>query len=350
MASSNVVDASIHETDKTSSRPHFWDEWEHHYAPVGNDIKLHYIDVGPRDATPVVLVHGWPDLWFGWRYQIQALSKTYRVIAPDLRGFGRSSVPSTVEGYGTKKVTGDLAGLLDFLNVPRAVFVGHDWGSVIVWRMSLFHPERVIAVCSVCTPYMPPSDVYVDTDTLVRAVPQFSYMTLLSQPQEAAALLDSAPRRLFTATFRLHSDIDTTLTFLELLRGVPASSNPIFTRPSKLLDQDELDYYVAEYERSGFAGGCNYYAARYIDFNDEHDLPRSIKHKALLISPAKDRVLRPEMADGTRKLVPNLQQEIVEDAGHWAQWEQKDEITHTLQQWLGQICQESLPDSAHIVP
>ncbi|OWZ09132.1 hypothetical protein PHMEG_00018208 [Phytophthora megakarya] len=94
---------------------HFWDEWEHNYAPVGNDITLHYIDVGPRDVTPVVLVHGWP-----------GSGSTYRVIAPDMRGFGRSSAPTTVEGYGTKKVTGDLAGLLDFLNIPRAVFVGHD--------------------------------------------------------------------------------------------------------------------------------------------------------------------------------------------------------------------------------
>ncbi|KAG6957858.1 hypothetical protein JG688_00010778 [Phytophthora aleatoria] len=215
---------------------HFWDAWEHNYAPVGNDITLHYIDVGPRDATPVVLVHGWPDLWFGWRYQIQALSKTYRVIAPDMRGFGRSSIPQTVEGYGTKKVTGDLAGLLDFLNIPRAVFIGHDWGAVITWRMCMFHPDRVIAVCSVCTPYMPPSDV-------------------------------------------LHADIDTSLSFIELLHGVPESPNPIFTNASKLLDQVEVEYYVTEYARSGFAGGCNYYAARFIDFNDERELPRTIYTK-----------------------------------------------------------------------
>ncbi|KAG3210276.1 hypothetical protein PC129_g18722, partial [Phytophthora cactorum] len=321
---------------------HFWDAWEHNYAPVGNDITLHYIDVGPRDATPVVLVHGWPDLWFGWRYQIQALSKTYRVIAPDMRGFGRSSIPQTVEGYGTKKVTGDLAGLLDFLNIPRAVFVGHDWGGALIWRMCMFHPDRVIAVCSVCTPYMPPSDVYVDTDTLVRAVPQFSYMSLLSRPEEAAKLLDVAPRRLFTATFRLHTDIDTSLSFIELLHGVPESPNPIFTNASKLLDQVEVEYYLTEYARSGFAGGCNYYAARFIDFNDERELPRTILHKALLISPAEDRVLKPEMAAGMRKLVPNMQQEIVANAGHWVLWEQKDEITRILQQWLDQIC-ESTP-------
>ncbi|ETN20037.1 hypothetical protein PPTG_03129 [Phytophthora nicotianae INRA-310] len=181
--------------------------------------------------------------------------------------------------------------------------------------------------------------MYVDTDTLVRAVPQFSYMSLLSQPEEAAKLLDVAPRRLFTATFRIHTDIDASLSFIELLRGVPASPNPIFANPSKLLSQDELDYYVAEYERSGFAGGCNYYAARFIDFNDERELPRTISHKALLISPAEDRVLKPEMAAGMRKLVPNMQQQVVANAGHWVLWEQKGEITRILHQWLDRICE-----------
>ncbi|KAF1792776.1 Alpha/Beta hydrolase fold [Phytophthora cactorum] len=173
---------------------HFWDAWEHNYAPVGNDITLHYIDVGPRDATPVVLVHGWPDL----------------CSAGDTR--------------------------------------------------SKRYPRR--------------------TD----------------RPEEAAKLLDVAPRRLFTATFRLHTDIDTSLSFIELLHGVPESPNPIFTNASKLLDQVEVEYYLTEYARSGFAGGCNYYAARFIDFNDERELPRTILHKALLISPAEDRVLKPEMA------------------------------------------------------
>ncbi|RLN49246.1 hypothetical protein BBJ28_00014878, partial [Nothophytophthora sp. Chile5] len=285
------------------------------------------------------------DLWFGWRYQIEALSKTYRVIAPDLRGFGRSSAPTTVEGYGTKKVTGDLAGLLDFLNLPRAVFIGHDWGGAIVWRMCMFHPKRVIAVCSVCTPYLPPSDTYVDTEKLVVAIPQFAYMTLLSQPQEAAKLLDVAPQRFFTAMYRLHSDIDTSLTFLELLQGVPDSSRPVYTHPSKLLKPEELDYYVAEYTCSGFAGGCHYYAARRKDFEEELELPRTIRHPALLISPADDRVLKPEMVEGMRHLVPDLRQEIVADAGHWVLWEQKDEVTRILQQWVQELTSKLIADA-----
>ncbi|KAI9990708.1 hypothetical protein PInf_018266 [Phytophthora infestans] len=137
------------------------------YAPVGNDFTLHYIDVGPRDATPVVLVHGWPDLWL-WH----------------------------------QKVTGDLAGLLDFLNIPRAVFVGHDWGGALIWCMCLFHPERVIAACGICTPYFPQGDACVEYDKLIPAIPQFLYMKLLGDSKRAAKLLDKDPRRIFTAMYR----------------------------------------------------------------------------------------------------------------------------------------------------
>jgi pimeloyl-ACP methyl ester carboxylesterase len=81
-----------------------WTRWEHKFAQVQDDIQLHYVDVGPRDGTPLVLVHGWPDLWFGWRYQIGPLSKRYRVIAPDLRGFGRSSTPKVIDTQGCQQV------------------------------------------------------------------------------------------------------------------------------------------------------------------------------------------------------------------------------------------------------
>ncbi|RLN97286.1 hypothetical protein BBJ28_00013610 [Nothophytophthora sp. Chile5] len=321
----------------TPSGENFWDKWEHKVAPVGNDVQVHYVDVGPRDATPLVLVHGWPDLWFGWRYQIEALSKTYRVIAPDLRGFGRSSAPTTVEDYGTKKVTGDLAALLDFLNLPRAVFIGHDWGGAIVWRMCMFYPERVAAVCGICTPYFPQGDVCVDYDTLVPAIPQFSYMKLLGDSQRAAKLLDAAPRRIFTAMYRKFNEFADDFEFLKILENLSDFNDPSYTERSELLTPAELDYYVAEYSRSGFFGPCAYYSRRQQDFEDERYLPRVIEHEALYIGAANERILKPELAAGMPRLIPKLKQELVHGAGHWVLWEKKDEVVGILQRWLGQL-------------
>ncbi|KUF94245.1 hypothetical protein AM588_10004901 [Phytophthora nicotianae] len=304
---------------------HFWDEWEHNYAPVGNDITLHYIDVGPRDATPLC------------SSTIQALSKTYRVIAPDMRGFGRSSTPQTVEGYGTKKVTGDLAGLLDFLNIPRAVFVGHDWGGALIWRMCMFHPERVIAACGICTPYFPQGDTCVDYDKLIPAIPQFSYMKLLGDSKRAAKLLDKDPRRIFTAMYRKYDEFADDFEFLKMVENVNDSADPVYTQRSELLSDAELDYYVAEYSRSGFFGSCSYYSQRKRDFEDEKDLPRVIKHDALYIGAVDDPILKPELAAGMPRVMPNLKQELVHGGGHWLLWEKKDEVIDILLRWLKEL-------------
>uniref|UniRef100_K3XCE8 AB hydrolase-1 domain-containing protein n=1 Tax=Globisporangium ultimum (strain ATCC 200006 / CBS 805.95 / DAOM BR144) TaxID=431595 RepID=K3XCE8_GLOUD len=219
-----------------------WTRWEHKFAQVQDDIQLHYVDVGPRDGTPLVLVHGWPDLWFGWRYQIGPLSKRYRVIAPDLRGFGRSSTPKDVSKYGGKNITSDLARLLDILEIPKAVFIGHDWGGSIAWRMCLYHPDRVLAVCSICTPYLPPTPQLVDIDAFVAAAPQFAYMKLLSQTETTAPLFDQAPRRLFTVMFKHHYELEN-MFVVDVFKNVVNSDSPLYTVRSDLLTEEELDYY-----------------------------------------------------------------------------------------------------------
>ena len=120
-----------------------------------NGIRMGYYDAGPKsDKPPLVLCHGWPELAFSWRYQIKALSEAgIRVIAPDQRGYGATDRPEAVEAYDLEHLTGDLIGLLDHLGIDKAVFVGHDWGGFVVWRMALRHPLRVAGVVGVNTPH-----------------------------------------------------------------------------------------------------------------------------------------------------------------------------------------------------
>ncbi|KAF1325341.1 Bifunctional epoxide hydrolase 2, partial [Globisporangium splendens] len=362
------------------------DEWEqlpHHFAPVADGIQLHFVDVGPRDATPVVLLHGWPDFSFAWRvrkagdvianlyphcflltvsvaaslqYQIGELSKKYRVIAPDalcvpadMRGFGSSSVPREIEAYGSKNITSDLAKLLDFLNLPRAVFVGHDWGGNIVYRMCLYHPDRVLAVAGICTPYFPPSDEYVSLDALVATVPAFAYMKFLADDTEASSKhLEAAPRELFTAVYRppppppaqdadKKDDGAPKPTFVDVLRGVGHSSHPVYTHRSELLSQEELDFYVSEYTKSGFKGAVNFYATRALDFETERDLPRVIPHQALYVGAGRDPVLKPELAAHMPQIVPRVEFALVEEGGHWLLWSNKQEVTDVLLKWLDKL-------------
>ncbi|HZG67888.1 MAG TPA: alpha/beta hydrolase, partial [Herpetosiphonaceae bacterium] len=116
--------------------------WTHHEAIV-NGVRLHYVEAG---AGPlVVLLHGFPDFWYGWRYQIGALAAAgYRVIAPDMRGYNLSEKPPGVLAYHIRHLTGDVAGLLRMFGGEQGGYLaGHDWGGVVAWHTARLHPELV---------------------------------------------------------------------------------------------------------------------------------------------------------------------------------------------------------------
>lgn len=110
-----------------------------------DDVTLRVDDIGA--GSPVMLLHGWPDTADVWRHQVPALlADHYRVIAPDLRGFGESSKPAETEGYVAPRMVGDVLGLLDHLSIERVHLVGHDWGAAISWMTAALVPDRVASV------------------------------------------------------------------------------------------------------------------------------------------------------------------------------------------------------------
>ena len=121
-----------------------------------NGVTLNLAEAGPADGRPVILLHGFPDSWHLWRHQIAALATAgYRVLAPDLRGFGRSDKPPAVEDYSLRATVGDVAGILDDAGIERATVVGHDWGAGLAWAVASYLPDRVerLAVVSVGHPH-----------------------------------------------------------------------------------------------------------------------------------------------------------------------------------------------------
>ncbi|ETK81767.1 hypothetical protein L915_12757 [Phytophthora nicotianae] len=134
--------------------------------------------------------------------------------------------------------------------------------------------------------------------------------------------------------YRKYDEFADDFEFLKMVENVNDSADPVYTQRSELLSDAELDYYVAEYSRSGFFGSCSYYSQRKRDFEDEKDLPRVIKHDALYIGAVDDPVLKPELAAGMPRVMPNLKQELVYGGGHWLLWEKKDEVIDILQRWL----------------
>lgn len=123
----------------------------HAVANLKSGVNIHYVEVG--EGPVVILVHGFPDLWYSWRHQIPALASSgYRVIAIDQRGFGDSSVPYPVSEYSQKKLCQDILDLMDFIGISQAAIVGHDWGGSVVWNLALSAPHRFTGVSAITTP------------------------------------------------------------------------------------------------------------------------------------------------------------------------------------------------------
>src|SRR5262250_2428675 len=113
-----------------------------------------YLSAGAEDATPIVFVHGWPELSISWRHQLPCFAGLgFRAVAPDMRGYGRSSVYREHASYALEPIVQDMLELLDALGQDKAVWIGHDWGSPVVWSLASHHPERCHAVANLCVPY-----------------------------------------------------------------------------------------------------------------------------------------------------------------------------------------------------
>jgi len=158
-----------------------------------NGVELEVFEAGMENrGRPIVLCHGWPELAYSWRRQIPGLvAAGYHVIAPNQRGYGNSSRPDDVNQYGIEQLAGDLVGLLDHYGYEDATYVGHDWGAMVVWGLTLLHPERVSKVINLSLPYQERGEV-----PWIEALEQFFgsdyyFVHFNRQPGVADAVLDA---------------------------------------------------------------------------------------------------------------------------------------------------------------
>jgi len=303
-----------------------------------NGVELHVTEAGV--GPPVIFAHGFPELAYSWRHQLPAIAAAgYHAVAPDQRGYGRSSRPEAIEHYDINALTGDLLGLLDDLGEERAVFVGHDWGALLVWQLALLHPDRVAGVVGMSVPFMPrPPMPPVE---LMRQVlgDAFFYIIYFQEPGVADAELGRDPRETMSRMLAgMPSHVDPP-DFSQALandgRGFVARL-PEFTQLPDWLSQAELDHYVDEFTRTGFTGGINWY--RNLDRNwalTERIDGAKVAVPSLFIGGAADPVLvmtPPSVMDGW--LEDHRGTVVIDGAGHWVQQEKPTEVNAALVTFL----------------
>ncbi len=299
-----------------------------------NGVDLRVVDVGEGPA--VILAHGFPELAFSWRHQIAPLAAAgYRVLVPDQRGYGGSSRPEAIEDYDIFALTGDLVGLLDDAGIERAVFVGHDWGSMVVWQSALLHPERVAAVVGMSVPYVPRSAAPPTQIWRQVFADQFFYIVYFQEPGVADAELGADPARTMRRTLAglaTRNDLtpDPDAGKLDGRGFVDRMPEP--DGLPDWLSQAELDRYVEEFRRTGFTGGINWY--RNFDRNWEltpHLAEARITMPSLFIGGSADPVLTmspPGRADD--RCDDHRGNVIIEGAGHWVQQEAPGPVNEAL--------------------
>ena len=300
-----------------------------------NGLRMAVYEQGKGPA--VILVHGFPELAFSWRHQLPALAKAgFRAIAPDMRGYGQTDAPGGVDAYRMQNLIGDLQGLMDALDLERATFVGHDWGALILWHMAMLAPDRIDRLINLNIPHYPRAptdpieltrerlgdDFYIvnfqDSDEADRAFaadPTHFFNVMMRKNQISRAQFDQLPPQMKV------------LSLLKVIERTESGGDPLLT-------DDERDYYVAAFEKSGFTNPINWYRNWTRNWGALEGVNQVIDIPTLFIGAVDDVVIAPEHIEAMRPLVTHLTVEMLAPCGHWTQQERPDDVNRLIIDWL----------------
>lgn len=306
-----------------------------------NGIRMRIAEMGKGPL--VIFVHGWPESWYSWRHQLPAVAAAgYRVVAPDMRGYGKTDKPAAVEDYSIQQVTGDLVGILDALGEKQAILVGHDWGAIVTWHALLLHPDRFTAHVAMSVPYNGRGPVSIVEGLRRTLGDNFFYILYFQEPGVAEKEFDADPRGILS---RLYLSPDSPRDPPQITDPKRAAGGwiPRLGAPKGLpswLTEAELDYYVSEFREAGFRGGINYYRNFHRNWETTPQLTGAqIDKPVLFIAGDKDSVIRGANAEaltnGMKGAVPGLVGvKLIPNTGHWVQQERPAETNAAILEFL----------------
>lgn len=298
------------------------------------------------DRPSIVLCHGFPEIAYSWRECLEPIARAgFHVITPDLRGYGKTGMPdndprdeSGVTLYDMPHLCGDLAHLLDALDLKQAVFAGHDWGGIVIWSLPFYHPDRIAGLIGVNTPFIP--RLRQDPIVAMRAaMGDDMYIVDFQNYGKSEAQIEKDIPRALRCFYRGPAKDGT--------RSMPVGSEWDNFALLKILEKDEsnwpgerlmtdndFEHYVTAFTETGFRGGINWYRNFSRNWELSKNFEQKISHPCLMICAENDRILSPAMAEGMPKYVADLETHIIKNCGHWTQTEQPEALNHHICDWL----------------
>ena len=294
----------------------------------------------------VIMVHGFPELWYSWRHQIKPIAQAgYRVVVPDLRGYGGSDKPYDIEAYDLVNMMADVIGLIDALGENSAILVGHDVGAPICWNTAALHSDRISAVAALSVPYRKRGEVSLIE--LWRRIydGKFFYQLYFQAEGVAESELETDVR---SSLRKIYFSISGDAPSLDRWLQRPAGGNllEVLTDPDpspSWLTQEDLDYFVTNFEASGFRGPINRYRNQERDFANLPEMGvRPIAQPSCFIGGSKDIVRNfvsnYDLYEDVANHCTDLRfSRIIEGAGHWLQQEAPREVNAALLEFLASL-------------
>ncbi len=293
-----------------------------------NGIQLEVFEAGKQNkGKPIVLCHGWPEHAYSWRFQVEPLvTAGYHVIIPNQRGYGNSSCPSLVPAYDIRHLSADLIALLDHFGYQEATFMGHDWGAMVVWGLTLLHPDRVKNIINLSVPYQPRREKpWIEfLEDILGADNYFVHFN--KKPGVADKVFEENTHQFLSNLFRKNLPVpepEPGMTLINLARKEHPGGDPV-------MSEQELAVFVSAFEQTGFTSSINWYRNLDRNWHILADVDPVIQQPALMIYGDRDLVQKSETLT---TFVPHVEVASL-DCGHWIQQELPEATNQLILQWL----------------
>lgn len=314
-----------------------------------NGIKIRAAVQG--EGPLVVMVHGFPESWYSWRHQMAPIAAAgFTACAIDVRGYGGSDKPRAVEAYTLKEICADVAGVIEALSPGKpAVLIGHDWGAPIVWHTAVLHPKQVRAVAGLSVPYfgLPPASLDLIIKAMYEDQGKFFYQRYFKDEGVAEAAFEadvrSGLRKLY---FTGSGDSQGYWGGVDKVHGDPLLDG--LENPAQFpawMSAADIDYFVSEFEGSGFRGPLNRYRNHTRDWEHMNTVADRVVHQpSLFIVGEADLVLK--MFGGSYEVALERMRanasdlrgaHLIPKIGHWTQQEAPEQTTGLLIDWLATL-------------